>query len=321
MGLRTAFVLMLLAASLPAQGGFRTTTKIEEELARREREFAESESRLQRLQELRVRLDLGLPVRAERYFALDPEQRELVRENGTERLLTEEKEVERLSVAATTLEEQLDAATRSKSTDDLDGALTSIPVDRGTDDLPMVSEPGSPIAQRAPSEPSTNVPMPFPFVDTDEAEETEQDPGQSRLIVGSANHSAVGRVMLRSGEDLLARAATAEGEAATELQARAIKHLTDAKRELELVTKADDAELVDLYCLARCEEKLGNYAAADSLYAQIIARDQIDQPDGTQTYGKWGRAAQASKSVLRWMQDTSGWTPAMDIEAIQWESR
>ncbi len=320
---RLTLVVFVACGSLTAQRPPSRAEVVEEELERNQRKFAEIESRLQRLRELRLRHDMGLPVRAEKYFKLDEEQLEVVRDGvGHERLITEEAEVQRLSSHATALAEQCDAARRdlvaraAAQAKDPEGVEPILPRPGPSSvHTPVIRIPKPTTTDHTSSHTTTSRPTELlPVPDKPKPEEFH------KVISGSSNRSAVGRILLRSGEELLLRAAKAEPEQAAALEARAKKLLQKAKNELQPLQESKKAALVDLYHLARCEEKLGNLAAADSLYAQIISKDQTVGTDGKEVYGKWGRAAQAAKSVLRWISDTGSWKPATDIEKIRWET-
>lgn len=346
---RSSVFWILLAVLTVSDGALHAqrnrTTKaeqLEDELERSQRRFAETESRLMRLQELRLRLAFGLPVQAAKYFHLEPGKSEVLREGGSERLLTEENEKQRLSVELSRLNDEYERVRAQRGGGPVEAgarppggvATSSTVLPRIDSDWGALSRPltDATDATTAPesagpagvdpsagdtSEPQTSGPF---EIETPRVRIPSGPP--ARVIVGSDKHGAVGRVLLRSAEEAQTHAQrTRDPEVRKSMEARARQLLENARRELEPLTKLDKPELMDLYHLARCEEKLGNLAAADSLYAEIISRDMYIDADGKEAFGSWGRAAQASKSVLRWVTDTGKWKPTRDVDEIRWDAK
>ena len=105
------------------------------------------------------------------------------------------------------------------------------------------------------------------------------------------------------------------GLVAESWRASALDALREARRHLKRV---EEPRLIDLFRLARCEEKLGRRDVANALFNDIIRRDSVTGEGGDIRYGHWGLAAQLARSVLAWRVDNDGWRPARDVDEIRW---
>ncbi len=110
--------------------------------------------------------------------------------------------------------------------------------------------------------------------------------------------------------------------AARERRAAAETDLAKARAAFAPAAAEPDAPLADLFGLARCEEALGHDDAARALFEEIVTRDADPSTtaDDART-GPFGRAAGTALAVRRWLDDTGGWTPAVDVDTIRWPRR
>jgi hypothetical protein len=130
---------------------------------------------------------------------------------------------------------------------------------------------------------------------------------------------AIGRVLLHLGEERMRHADEASRLGAVEVaeswRASALDALREARRHLRRI---EEPRLIDLFRLARCEEKLGRRDVATALFDDIMRRDSVTGEGGGIRYGHWGLAAQVARSNLAWRVDNDGWRPARDVDEIRW---
>lgn len=258
-----------------------------EELAKLQHELLEAEARTQRLVDLRVRHDLGLPAAFAVYVELTDADRAMLAEPGAS-LEKEQREIERLVSQQDLLQHQVATARRENIQHAMAIARTPALVPPAVAPAPAGPEPArSPAGTQPAAQP-----------------QGARDPGGSRpppepaepvkpvhLLRGSTNHRAVGAALFAAGR------------------------YEEALAELQLAVERTPAELGDLFQLARCFERLGKAEEARRWFLEIEARDTQPGAKGPEA-GNWARSARAARQIMEWMQDRGSWQPAVPIEAI-----
>lgn len=296
------FAGLVLLAAAPVQGQpdlrpeLMSPEQLRAEIGRLQRELHKTTLRVQRMLELRIRHELGLPVDADTLFHLSPEERR--RDPATAARLLAEADAERGRLAR-----RLEKLRRREKTrrDDLAKTLAARtpPARTMAPEHEKPPAPGIAVARRpvAPAAP-TQAPL-RETDDTKESRETtpeksaEQE-GVVHLIKGSRDRGLVGRALFLAGR------------------------YEDALRELAPFAKDERAPLVWLFWLARCYEELGRYAEADDLFARIEARDTREDEKGKTVLGAWGMAAKTARQHMTWMRERGTWKPKLDVDAIRW---
>ena len=342
-----ALTLFFLVAAGIAQDEDRARI----ELNRTQQSLQQNRSEVERLTELRMRHDLGLPMTdTGDYFkattpasseSLERLQLQLRQEDtATADLLSrfnkQKGEFERL---------RADAAALSAKT-------------REDDEWVAVPQPGSRAGGNRPRNPAE---QPIPFA---EGSSIPAAPGGETAVLpagtvqmvqnldsvkakihGSTDHSRVAQALYRAGLSRLdlAQALVAQGQqdAAAELDLKAKDLLQRALDELKPRLTDKNPEFVDLFYQGKCLELLFKIArrreglslrgdAAEyqrreqqvrEPFLQIAARDVIKKGEGsnTEVLGPWGRAAQAAMEHFRWMNQNANYSPRTAIDSITWE--
>jgi hypothetical protein len=295
------------------------------ELEQKQRRLAEVASLEERLLELRIRHELGLPVRGGNYFGLTADDRDHAEVGGRDRQEREEAETRRLSERVADLQVQLDSAremarTRPPALAALGQPATAPPWSEPTMTEPLVgpgltTEPSA----RTPTDPAPiPTPEPTPAAPLADVATTPQ-----RMVPAPRDAATAGRLLLLAGEARLREASRIAGDDATAaaLRDKGRALLTEARQTLDPLVAPATARPVDMFLMARCLEQLGEIEKADSMYARIMSRDFVEGADGTKEFGPWGLAAQAAKSTMAWLADTGGWRPVRDVDAIRWDGK
>lgn len=332
--MRVAGIMILLAlvsaAVLPGQNR-RLIGTLREDLKTQQDKYYQAKVREQRLLEMRIRHDMGLPVRAGRYLEMSEEQANLIRYADPGMLTREEDQTRLLARQLATLQDRLEASTgglpvQAKGPIALPGvAVTSRPVTRVLSEPVLVSQPEE-VAARPAGE-TWQLSLSVGLNETD---------GEVHLLKGSPDVATIGRVLLRYGKALLAKskafAADGLAEEAGRWRDRAREELQRAKKELDpLIWQQeqgklsrkyrDDVSLSDMFLLAQCEEKLGNFGQAEELFLQIQGLDRVQDEIGNSVFGEWGLAADAANRVMKFMLEHGQWAPVPSIESLQWQSK
>lgn len=343
--LLTALAAVTCVTDVEAQRRRRST--VQDEIKGQERRLSEARNLEQRLLELRIRQDLGLPVRSGRYVDLSEEERDRVRFGGREALESEEARVRDLSGQLAAIESALDGnraaapafeSEMPPSTGLLGAGAGSIDLGaalRRKSNRPILPDDSDPATAGAQENtPTTSgeagvtarLPVGVPL---------EVGAEGADLIHGSLDAFAVGRALLRHAEALLSAAKDAEGSEETEraqsYRQAAVAELGKARSELEPLVYVEDegklakhlredASLRAMFLLAKCEELLGDFSTASGLYIDIMNRDRTETEAGV-TYGRWGLAADSAKRVLDFLLEHKNWDPLPKIEAIEWRKQ
>ncbi len=324
---RWLVVLVCLAAAWVAAPavGQRAARSQDHELLKALRERLSAAVRHEeQLFEARIQLDLGLEVR-ESLFEPTVAEREAARFGGPERLDAERAAVARLARRHAELAEQAEAlrtAAEERATrEDLVLVQSEVPARSELEDL-VARARAATAAQRAAQRAESTE-----GVESDDATAEDHQAGSGArtsrpavFVQGAGDASALGFALLRAG-NLLARdaeraARDGDGSRAEELKGAATKRFEDARASFESLREQDLATVRELFGLACTLERLGDLAAADSRYVQVMALDQETAPDGTVGYGAWGRAAQTARTVMHWLDDNRGWRPRRDPDEI-----
>jgi hypothetical protein len=271
----------------------------------------------ERLVDLRIRHDLGLRVDAQTYFARSEAEQAMAKPQVEQQLTQEQQQLAALQQRFGELQQRLDRHTTARRTSaHLGGdpnrvAMPTLPfASPHGDDAPLSAAPppAAPLAEtRRPHDDGK-----LPRADDSEralatnAGRTHSTPAATEagapqrpavLIHGSRDHSVVGRALFEAGE------------------------YEKARDELLLLEK-DGGKMaaVDLFYLARCHERLGERAAADSAFARVEALDSKEGPDGKMVPGRWAQAARVSRQQMNWEAEKGGWRPSRSIESIKWRN-
>lgn len=341
-----AFVLL---APLCAQG--HEEERARADLLRAEREYQQSRNDVERLVDMRMRHDLGLPPAEEDPTAPKPS------------LPADSKNIDKLKIEA----REQDAATASlaerfnKLKKDLEAKIAEN-ADRAAaqrrEDLAVVPQAGAPqpvsvTGPRGPgrtAEPGTGVAGPAPAPSAETRQLTPTPPGVPALpparglIQGSDDHLKVAMALFRAGQGLVDAAAELRGHGkaneAAELDKRAKERLQLAVDELQPMLAEKLPPFPVLFYLGRCREQLfrlaernENLSAAKTLrewqkreqevrepWLAITQRDVTKQGQRgeIEVLGAWGLAAQTALESFRWMNVHGGFQPKVDIASIQW---
>jgi hypothetical protein len=350
---RLAMALVLVTAALTAQTRDGKGTDVE--LARSQRLLQQSKAEAERLLDLRLRHDLGLPTEdSERLFrtsapvgteAMERMQQEL-RDTDAENQ-NQRQRFNELKAAVEQL--RAEAAARAQ---------------REQDDAVQVPTPGSvvvPRPRRQPASAGENVSptlppgadAPFPLAETASAPPAaatelvavtkELDPMRA-TITGSTDHQRVATSLFRAGQALIERGAVAreqgQPELAKELEERGKDKLLRAVDELAPLLQAKEPPYEALFYLGRCREMLFRHdeqhaglsmakAARDyqkreqevrDPFLQITARDikKTGARGDIEVLGPWGMAAQTATEHFRWMNLNASYDATAAIAALRW---
>jgi hypothetical protein len=289
-----------------------------------------------RILELRIRHDLGLPVRAGRYLTLSEEESNKLRYADPNMLTEAENETRKLARQLASLQDQIEAAGGN-------------PEPHNFEPIELPAEPDTEIDRTIPAIELPEVPeeTPTPAMPGPESQPQGQPKsyslsstpieGEIHLIKGSPKRAEIGRVLLQYGETLDARAnalaAEGENDAAEKHRQLANREYLRAKQELDPLVWEEsdgklskklraDAELPAMFLLAQCEEKLGNFGIAGEIFLDIKNLDRVkDEVTGEYSFGSWGLAADVAQRVMEFMLEHGEWTPVPSINSIQWQSK
>ena len=348
--LRLLCVACALCAALPAQDPHRVDVR--ERAARAHRDLQKNRTEVDRLLEMRMRHDLGLPTKAsDRTFDHrgDASPVEMDRMRGVLReqeaaTLSVRQRYEKLRKAAEQLRADAQASLGVQPNSDPGGMqpLVSVPA------------PGSTLPSRQAS-PPTREHRPMPVAPAPGAEMAPSAGSGVRLdplaldplraqIHGSTDHMRVAQALFKAGQALMDRGEIERGRGeqalGKELDDRAKERLTRAVDELAPLLEQEEPPFVALFYLGRCRELLFRYSErheglslskSPRAYQQreqevrepflaISARDV--QRDGerneVEVLGSWGQAAKTAMEHFRWMNMHAAYDARSVIEALTW---
>ncbi|MBK8980333.1 MAG: hypothetical protein IPM29_30900 [Planctomycetes bacterium] len=320
-GVAVGILLSLaLLAGLPAQTRSAERGDRERLLRSLRDRLAEAQLAQERLLDARIRVDLGLQV-DDPLLRVDEHTLEVARFGGRTQLDAGRAEVERLARRHAELREQV-ATAREAVGRRPSGALPAPSgVPRPADLRELVDRARAALtggdadesarsAEADDGGPAAPAAVRRPPVTT----------GPDHVIAGIEDRARLGHALLRVGVGLLADAARrdrdGDADGAAELRRAAERRLADALTELAAACAGPEPHPRDRFALARCLEQVGDRVAAENLYIDIMARDQQRAPDGSRSYGTWGRAAATALAVMRWLADTGDWQPRRDPRTI-----
>lgn len=330
------FVAALVSAQQNDKVG-RSPELLRAELDACKRDLELRRSEADRLLDLRIRHDLGLPTDSELEWSRPITTISLVPGKTPDRQLAEEE------AATALLQSRLDKLTLQVDRIKAEN-LAKAPKPKG-DEWLTVPVPGT-TSVNASSQPQGQLAAPM-------AESKAQgsasppsvqvvanlDPVRAQ-IDGSQDHAQVAAALLKAGQSLMDRAESlrrqGQSTAADQCDDAARERLQRAAQEL---TPADGREppLADLFCLGKCREMLFriserreglSLSANTSEYQRreqevrepflaITARD-VELRDGHEQPGVFGRAAQTALEHFRWVNLHRGFATKTPLDSITW---
>lgn len=340
--------MLALTAGARAQNAERDAGQAE--LDRMQRQLQQNQGDVERLLDLRLRHDLGLPVQetGELFRATQPattvgmEQSRSALEGEEARTTELRRQFDQLKAAV----DQLAAQGRSQP-------RRSPPASEWTE-LP---HPGGVLAGARPPRPPAAPEVETAAVGTG-SEDLGQVPAQATAagtvavlrmepvrgqIHGSQDHGRVAMALYRAAEALMERAARlrqdGNGEVANQLDGEARERLTRAVDALQPGLAQPKPSFADLFALGRCREalfRLDERLAGLSLkdqpreyqrreqevrepFVAITVRD-VQSKGGVDTLGMWGRAAQSALDHFRWLNLHGNYQPGRDPASITWRT-
>lgn len=346
----SAFVLAVLSCAAAALAQDEASSP---ELQRARRQLQQNTAEVERLVEMRLRHDLGLPVESDGSVfrattaptseALDRARQELRDQDAANASLLER--YNRLRAEAERLHAETEAkaqAARAAREFVVVPPANRIATGAGLGDpnvpFAVLSTPAAPIAESA--GPSS---VPQSAAAATVAIDLGLDPIRGR-IHGSNDHQRVAHALFKAGQALMDRAdaarALAQPEVARELDARAKERLERAVAELEPLLGEAEPPFAALFLLGRSREQLFRLAqrheglslatstrdfqrreqAVREPFLRITARDvqRTGARGEVELLGEWGRAAQAAMEHFRWMNLHAGYDGRVAIESLTW---
>jgi hypothetical protein len=332
---------VLLACGLAAQGDGHARL----DLARVEGQLQQNRAEIERLLDLRLQHDLGLPV-----------ERDVAQFRTEGPVATEVLERQRASLHAeeqttATLLQRLGRLQAMAEQVQAQAAAKAKERRQGDDEWITVPKAGAPAAGDEVSAEPHGGPGAVPPAEPG-GEVRPADTGEVRVIQnlepvrgcidGSEDHSRVSQALCRAAMALMDRASelrrAGQRPAADEVDANARERLQRALDELKPMVAAPNPAFVDLFTLGRCRESLFRLAELhDGLHLRdkpkewqrreqevrepflaIAARD-VTVKNGVEQPGPWARAAQSAMEHFRWMNLNAGFRPKTAVESITWQ--
>lgn len=337
------------AATLLAQGG--DAPRENPEWSRAQRELQQNRSEVERLIDLRLRHDLGLPGEGEveQFRSQEPTTPDAV-ERARQELRDQDAAtatlLERYNKLKTAVDQLRAEAMAHAETAKQEQQFVVVP--RAGAAVPNAVSGGPSGAPNAPAAKGAPTPAAVPqdpMLTTDgvlsAAIALDKVRGQ---INGSQDHQRVAQSLFKAGQALMDRAAVAidqgQPELATQLDERAKERLVRAVAELQPLLQEKEPPFAALFYLGRCRELLFRLAeryeglslAKSSQefsrreqevrepFLTIAARDvtKKGQRGEIEMLGPWGLAAQTAMEHFRWMNANSGYNPGPTIDALTW---
>ncbi len=338
---RAACCAAAIAAGALAQGDDERS----HELQRTQRALQQNRRDVDRLLDLRLRHDLGLPADpGERAFPPGPAPATDAMERMQQQWRDEEAATASLRERYTKLRADVDAL-RADAAARAQQAAEMEPVT-----VPRAGTAVPPAAGRDPGPRRPTEAAAAPAGETSTPHAADLAPAVPALdplraqIHGSTDHRRVALALFRAGQALMDQAAAAREQGQTDLAAlldgRAVERLRRALAELEPLLAATQPAYEALFCQGKCLELLFRHAEIhDGISATASAREwqqreqQVRDPwlritardvsrtgarGETEVLGAWGRAAQAALEHFRWMNLHAGYDARATIEALTW---
>jgi len=341
--------LVTLVCVAPALGQGSDAERAQAEIARTKRQLQQARGEVERLHDLRLRHDLGLPGDdGERTFratapvdtqAMEHMQQELRDQDAQTATILER--YNKLRAAVDQLRADAEARARREAAE-----RPSFTVPTAGSTLPT---PGDAVTVPAPAAGPSVRPNPAAPDATARATAFEPvavsslDPMRA-TITGSTDHQRVAQALFRAGQALLERGAAAREQAqvaiAKELDDRGKEKLQRALDELAPLLKDKEPPFEALFYQGRCLELLFRYSelhegltmatsARDyekrqqevrDPFLRIAARDvrKTGQRNEVEVLGPWGMAAQTAMEHFRWMNLNASYDATAAIQALTW---
>lgn len=349
MNVRTFFVCLLATATV-ARAQIGSPERAQAELARSQRSLQQNRSEVDRLLDMRLRHDLGLPAEEDATMfrpaapvttdGMERQRRELQDEDAATAALLErykklKGEVDQLQAEATAR-----AKSEQQAREFVVPPANTAPNAPPKAQLPLQSRSpiddvgAAPVAETAPRVTPAAVPV---VVDLG------LDPVRGQ-IHGSQDHHRVAVALFKAGQVLMDRAEVAreqgQADSARELDMRAKERLVRSIDELQPLLKQAEPTYQSLFYLGRCRELLFRMAQRyDGLsltnstrdyqqreqevrepFLAIAARDVAKKGERgeIEVLGPWGTAATTAMEHFRWLNLNGGYDPKPTIEALTW---
>lgn len=325
--------VLLATCSLP----LAAQTDQAPELGRLQRTLQQSRGEVDRLLDLRMRHDLGLPVQdpGELFKPEGPVTGESLtraravlqnEEIATNNLL---QRCERLKAQAA----QLQADAKAQVEQSQQGEWVTVP--RAGTATPRQPQPRPPAPAAASEQPSEAPPPPVMAV----LPNLGAPRGQ---IHGSKDHALVAAALYRAAEALIERGEQLRQHSQEALAKQCDDEAKDRfERALDALAAALEAQPNDfavLFCKGKCLEQLfrlseryddldlgrdaGQYQKrAFEVRAPWVAVQALDVGRDGKELGSWGRAAKTAIDHFEWINLNGGFKPRIPLESITWEPR
>ncbi|HEX5051923.1 MAG TPA: hypothetical protein VFZ65_09140 [Planctomycetota bacterium] len=335
-----------LAAScvLAAQG---QTDPAQLELARMQRQLQQNRAEVDRLIDMRLRHDLGLPGEEDgsqfrpdapvTTATIERSQQELREEDAATASLLER--YNKLRVAADQL--RTEAAARAGAERQERSFVVVPQAGVAQPSRPRPVDPGQAVAGPLPAPAGEQ--RPPKTAGEDFASLLGLDPVKSQ-IQGSTDHLRVAQALFKAGQVLMDRAAAARErgrpEMAREFDDRGKERLARSLEELTPLLQRPQPLFQALFCQGRCRELLFRYAEryedlspvkstrdyqrreqeVREPFLSISARDVTKQGarGEVEVMGPWGMAAQTAMEQFRWMNLHGNYDARATIDALTW---
>ena len=346
-------VVATLALVQAVAGQIPAPTQKPDDVARTERALRKNRAEVDRLLDLRLRHDLGLPTDSkERVFrqevtvtseSMEQMRRQLRDEDAATRALRERFD------KARELVEQLRAEAEARiAREEREQTFVQVPRPGATPTRrqPLIS-PTNSVVPDPTGAMTAKQPAPAGETARQRASTTVEDMPLDPLraqIHGSTNHQLVAQALFKAGQALMDRAMAVRdqgrNELARDLDDRGKERLMRAMAELQPMLDEPEPPYVALFYLGRCRELLFRYSerheglSLSTSPREFQQREQevrepflaISARDVTKTgergevavLGAWGQAAQTAMEHFRWMNLHGGYDASATIEALTW---
>lgn len=338
----------LVAAAARAQqvGDQRTQA----EMSAVQRQLQQNRGEVERLTDMRLRHDLGLPAEDD---PTAPRPAAPVTTESRDKLLQEWRDQDAATASLLVRYNQLKGMVESLRAEAAERARTA-PREEPFVVVPQAGTAQPSQQQRAPVEAVDRAAPPgagpaapgravASVVTAPPAVITELDPIRGQ-IHGSKDHLRVAQSLFKAGQVLLDRAADARAQeqaaTADELDQRGKERLERALEELKPLLQAKEPIFPALFYQGRCRELLFRWAERhEGLSLQRSAKDyqrreqEVREPfvaisardvrrkgqrGEIEVLGPWGMAAQAAVEHFRWINLNGGYKPRTPVESLTW---
>lgn len=338
--------LLLIAGAVRGQGGGEPVDTAAE-LARTQRSLAQNRNEVDRLLELRIRHDLGLPEETDTSAfqaegpvtteSMERARRELRDQDAVTTSLAERYRKLKASVEQLRADAQVQSQDAAREREFVvvpsPGTASTGPAipPRGRDQAATAQPPAAPSGEATARAP----------VDVGALHGLDPIRGQ---IHGSEDHQRVAQALFKAGQDLMDRAAMLRTQshdaAADELDRRAKERLERALEELAPLLAQPEPAFPALFYKGRCLELLFRFSERHEdlsiskstkefrrreqevrdAFLRISARDVVKTGErgNVEVLGAWGLAAQTAMEHFRWMNLHSGYKPLVAIDSLTW---